>query len=803
MHALGRRELLATVAAVPTALAWPGGGLSACPVAAVPVTLGTRALRARLLRTAVAQVTAAFPQPRHETNGEEGGPDPYPTYPYQANYTKALLKEGRAAEDPPGTDVDPRGSDVYQPAYRDYLAVLNDALAGRPADFCRIALGGVRKQTNPQGGVAFDLEGFDPHSVNLHLLFRNSSPNRRGSLRPPPRIDGLSLDGGPEPDHENAAEMIELYWMALLRDAHFADYTPRPETPTPETPTPGTPTSAGAPTPPTPASGKRTPEATAELAVKAAEDLDRKEIREAFHVTTPYPTEGGKITVGTLFRGSTPGDERGPYISQFLLRGNTLRTGPDEAVIQRPEDGIVLHGTQLMSQTQRTAKAGSDHLADVASWRRAQDGSEDPSGRDIYQTEPEEGPGRKAVAKFIRDLRDLATWVHLDYLYQHFLNAALILLYEPALGPEGSPPAGRALFSRGQRAFDALDFFARAVPARPEGSPDSVPPLPPPQLPFRPDPGNPYGRRSVENMQSCDGDAHIGFVTFGGPHVLTLLAEVTERALKAAWFQKWYVHRRARPEEFGGLVHFQKLAEEAGKPRDETPYPCVDRVILDAAVLALVKAQPLPPTGKAANTYLLSQVFPEGSPTHPAYPSGHATAAGACATILKAWFDETVVMTNPANNDPRTPPDPKDKKQTDPNRLPVAFEADAAGRELVKAARQDGGLTVGGELNKLASNIAIGRNGAGVHWRSDATEGMKLGEAVAAGILFEQAFTFEEEHSLSFTTFFTRERVTIGRRARVGAAGHEVFVRFVDWDHAEQKPVGVTQEEVFPIPQGA
>jgi len=47
-------------------------------------------------------------------------------------------------------------------------------------------------------------------------------------------------------------------------------------------------------------------------------------------------------------------------------------------------------------------------------------------------------------------------------------------------------------------------------------------------------------------------------------------------------------------------------------------------------------------------------------------------------------------------------------------------------------------LTVGGELNKLASNIAIGRNFAGVHWRSDATESLKLGEEVAIRYLMDE-----------------------------------------------------------------
>lgn len=55
------------------------------------------------------------------------------------------------------------------------------------------------------------------------------------------------------------------------------------------------------------------------------------------------------------------------------------------------------------------------------------------------------------------------------------------------------------------------------------------------------------------------------------------------------------------------------------------------------------------------------------------------------------------------------------------------------------------GLTVGGELNKLASNVAIGRNLAGVHWRSDATESLKLGEEVAIRYLREEHDCFNEQ----------------------------------------------------------
>ena len=49
----------------------------------------------------------------------------------------------------------------------------------------------------------------------------------------------------------------------------------------------------------------------------------------------------------------------------------------------------------------------------------------------------------------------------------------------------------------------------------------------------------------------------------------------------------------------------------------------------------------------------------------------------------------------------------------------------------------DGKLTVGNELIKLAANLAVGRNTAGVHWRSDGEARLRLGEAVAISMLTE------------------------------------------------------------------
>ncbi|MMZ68522.1 hypothetical protein D1872_312190 [compost metagenome] len=57
-------------------------------------------------------------------------------------------------------------------------------------------------------------------------------------------------------------------------------------------------------------------------------------------------------------------------------------------------------------------------------------------------------------------------------------------------------------------------------------------------------------------------------------------------------------------------------------------------------------------------------------------------------------------------------------------------------------------------MNKLAANIALGRDTAGVHWRSDGIEGLKLGEKVAIGILQDYKSTFNEDFDgFSLTKF--------------------------------------------------
>lgn len=201
-------------------------------------------------------------------------------------------------------------------------------------------------------------------------------------------------------------------------------------------------------------------------------------------------------------------------------------------------------------------------------------------------------------------------------------------------------------------------------------------------------------------------DIQTGFGTFGGPHIFVLLTEVATRALKAVWFQKWMVHRRLRPEVMGARLHCDK---EWG-----TQFLHPDLGHTAGAV-----------AGRASkDKWLLPMAYPEGSPMHPSYGAGHATVAGACVTILKAMFDTRTTCSE------------------------LNFKGNLTGSTP--------STSLEGELNKLGANIAIGRNGAGVHYRTDYTKSFALGEAVATALLQENAMTFADvnhERAFTFPTF--------------------------------------------------
>lgn len=438
----------------------------------------------------------------------------------------------------------------------DYAKLRKALSEGDPEDFEKIPLGtpGGRRLTNPQAGLGYDLEGPDPQSF---------------AIPPVPRLDS----------RQNDAEMVELYWMSLLRDVPFTSF-----------------------------------ESNADVAAAAAELEGYRDVLNVPRIS--------HVTPRTVFRGFTEGDLPGPYISQFLLHD-------------------IPYGALTISQRRKTMQAGLDYLTDFDTWRAIQNGV-DPGSDDVLDPSGE---------FYIRDMRDLARYVHVDALYEAYLNAALIL----------------------------LDRKARV------------------------DGGNPY----------TDSKNQAGFCTFGDPEILSLVTEVATRALKAMWFQKWFVHRRLRPEEYGGRidVHRRGLAH----------YPIHD---------ALLSSQAHQRVLSRFHSSLLPQAFKEGSPLHPAYGSGHATVAGACVTILKAWF---------IGGDPL--PVPAMVPSTDGTQLVPYTGADRAQ------------LTIGGELDKLASNIATGRNMSGVHWRSDYREAVLLGEQVALGVLQERSVLYNEKNLFTVVTF--------------------------------------------------
>lgn len=460
----------------------------------------------------------------------------------------------------------------------DYLKLLNAMNTKTQASFNDIPRDLGRKYVNPQAGLATDLEGPNPKNMKM---------------RSAPKVGSA----------EAAAEAVELYWMALLRDVPFIIY-----------------------------------ESSSDVA-DAAEELSNLN-------DFTGPKEGGKVIPQTIFRGCSAGSTIGPPISQFLVKD-------------------IPYGSLTISQKQKTVLGESvlgigntDYLTNKDEWLAIQ------NGRDNMPLDHFDGARR-----YIRNMRDLGQYVHVDALYEAYLNACLIIL-----GAKNPPW----------------------------------------------DEDNPY-----HSSNPASGN-RIGFGTFGGPHILSLVCEAATRALKVVWYQKWFVHRRLRPEAYGGLVHFKKKGE-----RDYD---------LDGQILNSVALQR---TFDKFHTYFMPMAFPEGSPTHPAYGAGHATVAGACVTILKAFFNESAKIENPV--------------------IPTADGLDISPYTGTDA----NNLTLGGELNKLAANIAIGRNMAGVHWRSDYYDSIRLGERVATCILAHQRNDYHEPYAFNFTNF-NGEEVTIDGSGVVG-----------------------------------
>jgi membrane-associated phospholipid phosphatase len=209
-----------------------------------------------------------------------------------------------------------------------------------------------------------------------------------------------------------------------------------------------------------------------------------------------------------------------------------------------------------------------------------------------------------------------------------------------------------------------------------------------------------------------------GFLSYGPAHIHNMMGMLSDVALRACWHEKWIRHRALRPEEYGALVDRVARGESA------------ETIGIHPMIL---KTEAVKRVREKFGSALLPQSYPEGAPPHPSYPSGHAAIAGACVTVLKAMFDEKRVL-----------------------RFPLQPTRD--GKDWENLGPGQPSPTVGSELNKLAANIAMGRNFAGIHWRSDALQGLLLGESIAkAWLKTERARSIEGQQNwlqaFEFTNF--------------------------------------------------
>jgi len=594
-----------------------------------------RAQQALEVRRAAAELAAQRPHPVHRSNGDEHRhrfEDGRPSY--VGNFTKCL----------------PHDSDGFLTDPNDYDAWLRAIDSGDPRDFLRLRVGPGPFQPNG------DFQYVDPndenslpqlswaHSDNAHrrlrawesqgagLTFDLEGPDAQALTMPPcPSLDSQEL----------IAEMGEVYWMAICRDIPFANW------------------------------GTEGKIAEARDSLKRLWWFRRDRTLQMNGVTDTLPeslarrrilSEDGvqPVPMERLFRGVTPGERVGPYLSQFLLIGNA---GIGEA--QSIDEGMIAYGAIRVDQRVRVATPNKDYMQNWDAWLDVQNGV-DVRKSELYDD--------KTPYRFMATPRDLATYVHHDALYEAYLNACLILL-----GLEA---------------------------------------------PF--DPGMPFHVKDHEGKPLDHKDKQQGFAQFGGPHILTLVTEVATRALKAVRYQKFNVHRRLRPEAVGGWMYQRRNGSAAVKKRLSALQGMETAFDGNSGIGAQ-----LDEFNETAGNWLLPMAFPEGSPTHPSYGAGHGTVAGACVTILKAWFDSGWTLKHAGSA--------------------IAYEPTRDGSGLQPANSPP--LTVEGELNKLAANIAIGRNWAGVHYYSDYIESFRLGEKIALGVLEEQKLTYGENFSLTVPLF--------------------------------------------------
>ena len=217
------------------------------------------------------------------------------------------------------------------------------------------------------------------------------------------------------------------------------------------------------------------------------------------------------------------------------------------------------------------------------------------------------------------------------------------------------------------------------------------------------------------------------FLNGGIIDLLSCLGSVARVALRTAWWLKWK-NLKLRPEEFAARI--QLAAEISKKEAGDIPgFLELKERMKNDEVLRLIKEK--------NRSYFLTMLYKEGAPVHPSFPSGHATVAGACCTVLKCFL--------------RTRANGESRKWSDVMGL--------------GSIGVDSGETIDGEINKLAMNVSVGRNAAGVHYSSDNESGVRIGEQTAIFFLRSRLMFYTSKIAASGVKLefesFDRQIITI------------------------------------------
>ncbi len=620
--------------------------------------MADRRQEAYAVRLEAAELARSREHRVHQANGDE---QRYAGAKYFMSFTKGLPHN-----DVTGLLEDPRDFVEFRRAIDDgFIDPFSDRVqhGAKPPYVPPADPRDIRQWEAPTAGVVFELQGPDCQAVTM-----------------PPAPPLLDATGVPNP--ELVFEMAEVYELAILRDEPLNDFE-----------------------------GAGSTALTASLTRLNDLSYIQKQVGRPRKVDAT-----GNLDAQRVFRGSSPGVEAGPYLSQFMLIGNTDLNGGGSA-----EEGKITYGVLQIDQKVPIAEPQKNYIVTMADYVAVQRGIKPPA-RETYGASfgsPVLPPARPPH-RFISTPRDLATYVHYDALYEAYLNACIILL---GMGTPYDP------------AFDHLSGVGAAS-------------------------GSVSTRRNAG-----------GFALYGGPHILTLVTEVATRALKAVRFQKFNNHIRLRPEALAARLEVHRLFPGGGSniPKELTdaidPFITILNTNTGGGATTSTLATIFAGANLGNSTYFLPMAFPEGSPMHPAYGAGHATVAGACVTILKAFFDTSCVLAQTAGGDIAF----KTQVATD---TAVVFRAppigSPPGTPLVKTLSTPAApfdfLTLEGELNKLAANISIGRNMAGVHYFTDYYDSLRMGEEIAIGVLEEQSLTYSTDPCVLSVPTFNGDVVRIGRR---------------------------------------